>query len=144
MGRGPTAADTSDLKPSALFLFPLRSALFLRRLCRFLLRFLLPVHTLAHSSSPHGGERLFVRANDTPVSGPGIDRPPPIQEAARAARSGLVSAACAHQHRQLAVRSRRLVIGQTRLLSHEGSESLREQRRAEVKSLVLIASQLRQ
>ena len=62
MGRGPTAADTSDLKPSALFLLPLRSALFLRRLCRLLLRFLLPVHTLAHGSPPHDGEQFLVRA----------------------------------------------------------------------------------
>ena len=58
---------------------------------------------------------------------------------------GVASAPCARQSCQLAVCSRRLIIGQTGLLlSHEGSESLREQRGAEVKSLVLIAAQLGQ
>ena len=59
-------------------------------------------------------------------------------------QSGLASAARVRECRQLTVRSLRLVIGQTWLLSHESSESLREQRRTEVKSLVLIATQLRQ
>ena len=53
----PAAAHTSDLKPSALFLFPLRGALFLQRLCRLLFPFLFPVHTLAHGSPPHDGEQ---------------------------------------------------------------------------------------
>jgi len=42
------------------------------------------------------------------------------------------------------VRSRRLVLGQNRLQFHQISELIREQRRAEVKSLVLITSQFRQ
>src|SRR5260370_38793393 len=83
MGRGPTAADTSDLKPSALFLLPLRSALFLRRLCRFLLRFLLPVHTLAHGSPPHDREQFLVRATIRQSR----DRQEPIAAARRGGRT---------------------------------------------------------
>ena len=196
MGRGPTAADTSDLKPSALFLFPLRSALFLRRLCRFLLRFLLPVHTLAHGSPPHDGEQSC--APRYASLGTAMDRSPPLEEGAepRTAQAvnatlcvaipggggrwqarftarigpaglsclieplrhglghaslavgdqrGVASAPCARQSCQLAVCARRLIIGQSGLLlSHESSESLWEQRGAEVKSLVLIAAQLGQ
>ena len=57
---------------------------------------------------------------------------------------GVASARCARQSCQLAVCARRLIIGQSGLLSHESSESFREERGAEVKSLVLIAAQLGQ
>jgi len=53
----PALADISDLKSPALFLLPLRGALLLQRLGWLFLRFLLPVHTLAHGSPPHDGER---------------------------------------------------------------------------------------
>src|SRR5437764_15450763 len=52
----PALADISDLKSPALFLLPLRGALLLQRLGRLFLRFLLPVHTLAHGSPPHDAE----------------------------------------------------------------------------------------
>jgi hypothetical protein len=42
------------------------------------------------------------------------------------------------------VRLRRFIFGDFWLLSHEGGESLWEQCRTEVKSLVLIASKLRE
>src|SRR2546429_7018396 len=53
----PALADISDLQSPALFLLPLRGALLLQRLGWLFLRFLLPVHTLAHGSPPHDGER---------------------------------------------------------------------------------------
>jgi hypothetical protein len=55
-----------------------------------------------------------------------------------------LSAACAHQCRKFAVRLRRFIFGDSWLLSHEGGESLWEHCRTEVKSLVLIASELRE
>src|SRR5438105_1508722 len=57
---------SSDLKSPALFLLPLRGALLLQRLGRLLLRFLLPVHTLAHGSPPRDGERGDLKPTGQP------------------------------------------------------------------------------
>src|SRR6266513_3717731 len=57
---------SSDLKSAALFLLPLRGALLLQRLGRLLLRFLLPVHTLAHGSPPRDGERGDLKPTGQP------------------------------------------------------------------------------
>src|SRR5438874_12634057 len=62
----PALADISDLKSPALFLLPLRGALLLQRLGRLFLRFLLPVHTLAHGSPPHDAERDDLKPTGQP------------------------------------------------------------------------------
>ena len=65
-GREPAPQTSSDLKSPALFLLPLRGALLLQRLGRLLLRFLLPVHTLAHGSPPRDGERGDLKPTGQP------------------------------------------------------------------------------
>jgi hypothetical protein len=66
-GSSRTGRDISELKTSALLFLPFRGTLLLQRLRRLLLRFLLPVHTLAHSSLLSDGKHFLMDARPSGV-----------------------------------------------------------------------------